>query len=213
MKSKKDIIENVKKFVESKLNDEITGHDYWHAIRVFKLARAINKKEGGDEFIISVAALIHDLADRKIDDKLSFEQLEDILKQFDIDKEIAKKIIYIVKYVSFSSKQPRMKTLELKIVQDADKLDALGAIGIARTFAYGGKDNRKIYDPAVRPRKRMSKKKYKEQKGHSINHLYEKLLKLKFLMNTKTGRGIAEKRHKFLENYLKQFHKEWNVKI
>jgi len=210
---KDQIIKNVKQFIDNTLKDETTGHDNWHAIRVYRVAKEINKKERGDDFVICVSALLHDIVDRKMSRPYTFQKLDELLEKFGICENDIKEIMFVIKYVSFSSKQPRKKSLELKIVQDADKLDALGAIGIARTFAYGGKDNRKIYDPDLKPNKRFSKQRYKLNKGHSINHFYEKLLKLKDLMNTKTGRKIAKERHRFIENFLTEFLNEWQAKV
>jgi uncharacterized protein len=203
------IIKETKEFVKSLLGSDTSGHDYWHTQRVCRQATRINKIEGGNNFIVTMGALLHDVCDWKVKKALTLEELKKYLQKQKIDTRQIERILFIVKYTSFSSKQPNKKSLELKIVQDADRLDALGAIGIARTFAYGGKTNRPIYDPKIKPELKINKKDYRQRTAPSINHFYEKLLKLKDLMNTKTGRKIAESRHKFLQAYLKQFFKEW----
>ncbi len=209
---KQKIIINTIKYVKNKLAGESTGHDWWHHFRVWQMAKKINKNEGGNKFIIELSALIHDLADRKFN-KGNYEKgVENVRKYLMIQKLNEKdieKILYIIKYISFSTRQPKNKSLELKIVQDADRLDALGAIGAARAFAYGGKNNKPLYDPKIKPIKNITLRQYLNNKSTSINHFYEKLLLLKDLMNTETGIKIAEKRHKFLKLYLKEFMAEW----
>jgi uncharacterized protein len=203
------IIKKTEKFVSELLNGESTGHDLYHIKRVRNLAKKINRTEKGDELIVEIGSLLHDVCDRKIQ-VLNITDLEKYLRKLELSQLQIKRILFIIKYIAFSSQQPSKKSLELKIVQDADRLDALGAIGIARTFAYGGKTNRLIYDPEIKPELKMKKKDYRQRTAPSINHFYEKLLKLKDLMNTKAGKKIAEPRHKFLQTYLKQFLKEWN---
>lgn len=217
-KSKLEVIEKVRKYLEENFKNESTGHDYWHFERVWKVAKYIAKKEGGDLFIIELGALIHDIADWKFSggtNDIGIKKAEDLLKSFGVDDQIIKQVCYIIDNISFKGAKVKnsMETIEGKIVQDADKLDALGAIGIARAFAYSGKIGREIYNPDVKPMMHASFEEYKNNKGTAINHFYEKLLLLKDLMNTKTGKKIAKQRHKFMEKYLKQFFKEWDVKI
>lgn len=182
------------------------------------MAKKIAKREGGDLFIIELAALLHDIADWKFyngDTKAGSKKAKTLLKNLGVDDKTIKYICHIIDNISFKGAgvKNKIKTREGKIVQDADRLDVIGAIGIARTFAYGGHKGREIYNPEIKPKLHKSFKAYKDAKTTSINHFFEKLLLLKNRLNTKTARKIAEKRHKFLENYLKQFFKEWKVEI
>jgi len=216
--NKNRIIQKVKEYVQKKLGNEQTGHDWWHACRVWKMAKEIAKKEGGDLFIIELTALLHDIADWKFYNgniKESSKKAKILLKKLKIDDITIKEVSHIIDNVSFKDAGMKngIKTKEGEIVQDADRLDAIGAIGIARTFTYGGYKERKIYDPKIKPRMHKSFKAYKDAKSTSINHFFEKLMLLKNRLNTKTARKIAEKRHKFLKDYLKQFFKEWKVGI
>jgi uncharacterized protein len=216
--SKQKIIKKTEKFVKDELYGEGTGHDWWHTYRVWKMSKNIAKKEGGDLFIIELAALLHDIADWKFNKgniKASSKKTRNLLKDLKVDDKDIKHICHIIDNVSFKGKgvKNKIKTKEGMVVQDADRLDAIGAIGIARTFAYGGFRRREIYNPDIKPELHKSFKEYKNSKTTSINHFYEKLLLLKDRLNTKTAQKIAQKRHKFLENYLKQFMKEWTVKL
>ncbi len=215
--TKKEIIERVKKYAKEKMEGEATGHDWWHAFRVWKLSKKISKKEGGDLFTIELSALLHDLADWKFNKSESqgLRAIKKLLENLKVEKVIILKVCNIIKSMSFkgAGAESRIKTLEGKIVQDADRLDSFGAIGIARTFAYGGKVGRPIYDPNIKPRFHKSFREYKKHgNSSSINHFYEKLLLLKDLMSTKTAKKIAEKRHKFIEQFLSRFFKEWEGK-
>jgi len=215
---KNKVIKEVKKYLKKNFINESTGHDYWHFLRVWKMAKEITKKEGGDLFIIELGALLHDIADWKFyggTHKIGTEKAKVLLNKLGVDYKIIKHVCYIIDNISFKGAKVKnsMKTKEGKIVQDADKLDAIGAIGIARVFSYGGNSGREIYNPNIKPKMHGSFKAYRNGKSSSINHFYEKLLLLRNRMNTKTGRKIAETRHKFLENYLKEFLKEWNVKL
>jgi uncharacterized protein len=207
MNQEKSIINNTTQLVKDLLINESSGHDFWHTLRVVNNAKNINRIEKGDEFILIMGALLHDVCDWKVKG-LTLNEVENYLQKQNLSQLQIDKILFIIKYTSFSSRQPNKKTLELKIVQDADRLDALGAIGIARTFAYGGKTGRPIYDPNIKPAIQINKKDYRNRTIPSVNHFYEKLLKLKNLMNTKTGKIIATKRHKFLMIYLNEFFKE-----
>lgn len=215
---KNKIVQKVKEYVKKELSKEPTGHDWWHAFRVWKVAKAIAKKEGGDLFVIELAALLHDIADWKFyngDTKASSKKAKWLLKELRVDSKIIKEVSHIVDNVSFKGAGVKngIKTKEGKIVQDADRLDVIGAIGIARVFAYGGYAGKEIYNPEIKPKLHQSFKAYKDAKGTSINHFFEKLLLLKKRLNTKTARKIAEKRHEFLKKYLRQFFEEWKVEI
>lgn len=216
--NKEKIIQKVKDYIKKTLRNEPTGHDWWHAWRVWNMAKEIVKKEGGDLFIIELAALLHDIADWKFyngNTKIGSEKAKTLLKKIGVDNKSINHICYIINNISFKGAgvKNKIKTKEGMIVQDADRLDVIGAIGIARTFAYGGFKGREIYNPDIKPKFHKSFKEYKNKKNTSINHFYEKLLLLKNRLNTKTAKRIARKRHQFLEGYLKQFFKEWAVKL
>lgn len=190
------------------------GHDWFHVDRVRKLALYIAKKEKADLFIVELSALLHDIADYKFhkgNDKLGGQVTSKWLKKNGLDRDVVKVITDIVDNISFRGAQAKytMKTLEGKIVHDADKLDALGAIGIARTFNFGGKFGASIHLPGTKPTLHSSFAQYKKLSASTINHFYEKLLLLKDRMHTKTAKRIALRRHKFMEMYLKEFYREW----
>jgi uncharacterized protein len=213
--NKKRILEQVEKFVKDKLYGEGSGHDWWHAYRVLKTANYIAKNEEADLFVVQLAALLHDISDWKFnkgDDNIGPKIARDLLEKMKVEEHIILHVSEIIKDISFKGAgvKTKMRTKEGMIVQDADRLDALGAIGIARTFAYGGYTNREIYNPNIKPQFYKSFDKYKKNTSPTINHFYEKLLLLKDLMNTKTARKIAERRHKYMEKYLEHFFKEWN---
>ncbi len=213
--NKKQIIENTRKYVQGKMGVEGSGHDWWHVYRVWKTAIHIGKKEKTDMFVVELGALLHDIADFKFnngDDTAGARVSRTWLEKQGVDEKIIKHVCDIVKGVSFKGAKVKseIKTKEGMAVQDADRLDALGAIGIARTFAYGGAKGLEIYNPKIKSVKHKTFEEYKNSKGSSINHFYEKLLLLKDLMNTKTGKKMAQERHKFLEQYLSRFFKEWN---
>lgn len=215
---KQQIIKKAAKFVKSRLSSESSGHGWWHTWRVWQMAKKIAKKEKANLFIVEIAALFHDVADWKFqsehDDSIGALIAKEWLEKFDIDSKIISQICNIIKNVSFKGAKvkDKLKTIEGKVVQDADRLDAMGTMGIARTFAYGGSSGREIYNPNKKPKKHKTFEEYKASKSPSINHFYEKLLLLRNRMNTKTGRKIAEKRHKFLKIYLKEFFNEWEGK-
>ncbi len=216
--NKKEIISKVEKYLEDNFKNESTGHDYWHFTRVCKMAKNIAKKEGGDLFVIELGALLHDIADWKFNEgtnKVGIEKAKTLLEGLNVDGKTTNKVCYIIDNISFKGAKVRnsMATKEGKIVQDADKLDAIGAIGIARAFAYGGKAGREIYNPDIKPQMHFSFEEYKNSKGTSVNHFYEKLLLLKNKMNTKTAKKFAAGRHKIMENFLKEFFKEWDGKV
>ena len=198
------IIEKTKEFVKNKLYGEGSGHDWFH----------LANEEKADNFIVEMTALLHDIDDWKFSNgtKTNTTITEEFLNSVNVDKESINKIITIIKTMSFKGGvvNSTQNTIEGMIVQDADRLDAIGAIGIARTFAYGGSKNRPIYDPNIAPINFTSLEEVKNAENHTINHFYEKLLKLKDLMNTDSAKIIAEKRHKFMEDFLKEFYSEWN---
>ena len=208
-----NIIENARNYIQFFFSDDTSGHDYYHSLRVFKLSSEIANSEGKEINlqVVQLAALLHDVDDYKIkkENKI-ISNAEKFLVTQDISISDSKYILNIINELSYKAKDSIIpSTLEGKVVQDADRLDAIGAIGVARVFAYGGTINRKIYDPNIDPRISMNFKDYITYKGTSINHFYEKLLLIKDKMNTKRGKEIAKERHAFLEYFLNEFLKEW----
>ncbi|MEK3865660.1 HD domain-containing protein [Paenibacillus sp. FSL H7-0716] len=208
------IIARAEEFVKEQLGQDTTGHDWWHTHRVRSTACEIAEIERADFFICTMAALLHDVADEKLNPskEAGLLKVHTWLTANLTEEEQIRHIMLIVETMSFSGGggEP-MQTLEGQVVQDADRLDALGAIGIARTFIFSGAKGRPAYDPEVAPREESLQKEYRDySKGTAVNHFYEKLLKLKFLMNTAYGRKLAEERHDFMLNFLDQFYKEWN---
>lgn len=207
----KDIIlKETKSFVKNKLYKEGSGHDWFHVKRVYNLANYLCEKEGGDEFIIKMTALLHDIDDWKFSDNSN--TTENFLKSLNIDEKSIHQIMDIISTMSYKGgvTDSTQNTLEGKIVQDADRLDAMGAIGIARAFTYGGSKHRLMYNPDIKPMNFQNLEQVKQTDNHTINHFYEKLLKLKDLINTDTAKQIAEERHRFMEIYLDEFYYEWN---
>lgn len=216
--SKKQIIKKTATYIKNNFYGESSGHDWWHIYRVWQNAKTIGKQEKANLFIVELAALLHDIADYKFhdgDDKIGGKVARRYLNKLKVAEKDITAIVYIIDNISFKGAlvKEKMKSLEGKVVQDADRLDALGAIGIARVFATGAKLNRPIYDPNVKPVAHKSFKQYSKKNGHSINHFYEKLLLLKNRMNTKTGKKIAAERHLYMKAYLKRFYQEWEAKI
>ena len=216
MSIQKQLIKETEDFVRAFLEGEGSGHDWWHIERVRNMALFIHKKEEkGDPFIIELAALLHDIGDRKLhkDEEFGRKLLLEIIDKLQITESEKAHIFEIIESLSFKGAEVRtdMRTIEGKIVQDADRLDAIGAIGIARAFAYGGSKKRLIYDPQDKPILHKNYDQYKNSNGSSINHFYEKLLLLKDRLNTETAKEIAKERHEFMEKYLKQFFSEWNM--
>jgi len=214
------ILENTIKFVKTELKNAEGGHDWFHIERVFKNAILISKEESVDIFVVSLAALLHDIADAKFhngDETLGPKKASEFLKQQKVAEKTLEHIINIIKHISFKNSldknASKFTSKELEVVQDADRLDAIGAIGIARCFNYGGFKNRAIYNPEILPELNLSKETYKNSDAPSINHFYEKLLLLKDQMNTTNGKKIAAERHRFMELYLEQFYNEWNGKL
>ena len=211
------LIKKTSEYVRHVMEGESSGHDWWHAYRVWQMARRIGKKEKADMFVVELGALLHDIADYKLhggDTEIGPKKAEEWLRSQGVDQKIIDHIKDIIRDASFkgANVKSEMTTLEGKIVQDADRLDAIGAIGIARTFAYGGHKGASIHNPEVKPIMYNSFEEYKSNTPPTINHFYEKLLLLKGLMNTKTAKKIAEGRHKYMKNYLSQFYKEWEGK-
>ncbi len=212
MTNEVQIVNNAIAYIKEMFSNDYSGHDFHHSIRVYNNALHIAEKEGGNLLHIKLAALLHDVDDRKLfDTSENLDNARGFLQNNGLDEETTNKICEIIKSVSYSGNGSiTPDTIEGKIVQDADRLDALGAIGIARTFAYGGHKGRPIYDPDEKPIENMTAEEYKNHTSNSLNHFYEKLLKLKDLINTETARSMAEKRHAYIENYLEEFLCEWN---
>ncbi len=206
-----EAIKQTEKFVQNLFEKDSSGHDWWHINRVRNLSIKISEKEGGNRFIVEMAALLHDVDDWKLVQNQESNKARDWLKKLKINVKDTQLILEIIEQVSFkgASVETRVTTIEAAIVQDADRLDAIGAIGIARTFAYGGNKNRPIYLPEVKPELHKTFESYKNGKAPTINHFYEKLLLLKNRLNTATAIEIAKKRHKFMEQFLEQFFNEW----
>ena len=210
-----DIIQNTIGFVQKTLADAEGGHDWFHIERVWKNAMLIAKEEECDMELVQLAALLHDIADSKFhggDEEIGPKTAANWLRSHNYPQDRIVRITSIIRAISFKggANVHEDNSIEFHIVQDADRLDAIGAIGIARTFNYGGFKNRAIYDPAIAPNLNMTKEEYKKSTAPTINHFYEKLLLLKDLMNTESGKRIAEQRHGFMEAYLDQFYEEWN---
>ena len=201
-------------FVKDTLQGAEAGHDWFHIERVYKTALSINNKEGGDLLLVTLAALLHDIADSKFnngDEEIGPQLAGNFLRTLGITEATIIEVQQIIRNLSYKASLGKVEfsSKELDIVQDADRLDALGAIGIARAFTYGGYKNRVLYDPEIKPDLNMSKEAYKNSEAPTINHFYEKLLRLKDLMKTSTGKELAEQRHQFMQLYLNQFYSEW----
>lgn len=200
-------------FARAELAHDSSGHDWSHIERVRRLALTIARAEGANAFICELAALLHDIADYKIagDEAVGAARVRQWLEQRAASDETIERVMEIIATMSFAGgERPPMTTLEGRIVQDADRLDAIGAIGVARAFAYGGAHGRALYDPGVPPRERMSTEEYRSQAAPTINHFYEKLLLLKDRLNTAHARRLAEERHRFMLEFLERFYAEWD---
>lgn len=212
----KNLIQNTVEFVKEKLEGAEAGHDWFHIERVWKLSKKIAETESCNQEVVELAALLHDIADPKFhngDETLALKVSREFLESQNAAEELIEQVLFIIKNISFKNRGevPQNLPVELKIVQDADRIDAIGAIGIGRTFNFGGFKNNPMYDPNVEPKLNMSKEEYKKSNGTTINHFYEKLLLLKDMMNTEKGKEIAGERHDFMLKFLDQFYKEWNV--
>lgn len=213
-----EIIEQTIRFVKEQLKNAEGGHDWFHIERVYKNALLIAKEEKCDIEVVKLAALLHDIADSKFhngDESVGPKTAKTFLEAQNVKEETILHVIAIIENISFKGGnfEQKFRSKELEIVQDADRLDAIGAIGIARTFNYGGFKNRALYDPEIAPNLSMSKEEYKKSEAPTINHFYEKLLLLKDKMNTETGKKIAKKRHDFMIHFLAQFYAEWEGEV
>lgn len=214
--NEEQIVEKIASYVQKKMTGEGSGHDWWHIVRVRNLAEKLAQAEGGNGFICQLAALVHDLADDKLvaDEQEALQEVRQLLAQYGCSAQVIEEVMTIIQGMSYKGGHNNQVQLSLEgqIVQDADRLDAVGAIGIARTMAYSGHHNRVIHDPHLQVREQMTLEEYRSAGGSAITHFYEKLLKLKDLMNTETGKELAQGRHEFLELYLEQFYQEWDGK-
>jgi len=211
-----NIIQNTIQFVKEKLEGAEAGHDWFHIERVWKLSKKIAQAEDCNLEVVELSALLHDIADPKFhngDETVALKISREFLESQNVEEEIIQQVLFIIQNISFKNRNevPADLPIELKIVQDADRIDAIGAIGVARTFNFGGFKNNLMYHPDIQPKLNMSKEEYKKSNGTTINHFYEKLLLLKNLMNTNEGKKLAEERHLFMLTFLDQFMKEWNV--
>lgn len=211
-----NLIQTTIAFVKEKLEGAEAGHDWFHIERVWKLSKKIADSETCNLQVVELGALLHDIADPKFhdgDESLALKISNEFLKNQNVSADIIEQVLFSIKNISFKNREeaPEILPIELQIVQDADRIDAIGAIGIARTFNYGGFKNNLMYHPDIQPALNMTKEEYKKSKGTTINHFYEKLLLLKDMMNTETGKKLAEERHDFMVEFLDQFSREWNV--
>lgn len=207
-------IQQTLQFVKKELKNAEAGHDWWHIERVWKTAKEIAKHEDVNLEVVEFAALLHDIADAKFhngDEEIGPKKAGDFLKSIDVAQETVQHVQQIIRNMSFKASlgEITFSSPEMLVVQDADRLDAIGAIGIARAFTYGGFKNRELYNPDILPQVNQSKEAYKNTTAPTINHFYEKLLLLKDKMNTLTGKRLANQRHQFMEQYLEQFYAEW----
>ncbi|WP_288445643.1 HD domain-containing protein [uncultured Chryseobacterium sp.] len=212
----KSTIDNTVAFVKEKLEGAEAGHDWFHIERVWKLAAQIAETEDCDIEVVELSALLHDIADPKFhdgDETIAPKIARAFLEKQNVSEETIQKVLFVIENISFKNRDqaPVNPPIELQVVQDADRIDAIGAIGIARTFNFGGFKNNLMYHPDIKPQLGMSREEYKKSNGTTINHFYEKLLLLKDMMNTEKGKKMAEERHNYMLNFLDQFYKEWNV--
>ncbi len=218
MKDQVEIVSNIENYIKELFINEHTGHDYYHAIRVKRIANKILDREGGNRLVIDMACMLHDTIDSKIQDSLNKNcpKFTDFYETLNLDENIKKEVLYIINNMSFSkmlkNKDIVELTKELQIVSDADKIDSIGAIGIARCFAYGSKMNRDIYDPKIPSEQNLSEEEYKnkDRKTTSLNHFDEKLLKIEQFLFTKTGKEIAKQRLDFIRLFKETFLNEWD---
>ena len=206
------LIERAQTYVKNKFENEFSGHDYFHTLRVFKMATRLAEREGAEVETVQLAALLHDVDDRKISPSTYQVQMNAraFLSSNGVESQRIEQICQIIREVSFGSNNSAPTTLEGQCVQDADRLDAIGAIGIARAFAYGGNHNRHMYHPDIRPNENMTKEEYLKSESTTINHFYEKLFKLTAMMNTKAAIQIAEARESYMKAFVAEFMDEWD---
>lgn len=212
------IIQKTVEFVKESLKNAEGGHDWWHIYRVWKTAKHIAKAENVDLLIVELGALLHDIADSKFhhgDEEIGPRKAKEFLNSLNVDENVVIHIENIISNISFKGGRhiQDFKSLELDVVQDADRLDAMWAMGIARTFNYWGHKGREMYNPEIKPNLNMTKEEYKNSNAPTLNHFYEKLLLLKDKMNTKTWKSMAEHRHNYMENYLEEFYREWEWEL
>lgn len=210
------IIQDTVQFVQSVLGGDTSGHDWWHIYRVVQMTERITAAEGANRFVTVMAALLHDVADEKLNDskEAGMRKVIDWLDTQPIDEQDTQHILEIIATMSYNGgNNPPVRTLEGQIVQDADRLDAIGAISIARVFVYSGHTGRPIHDPDIPVRTSMTPEQYRNEKSTAINHFHEKLLKLKDMINTPAARIIAEERHRYMQEYVDRFYQEWNGEI
>ncbi|MBU5671008.1 HD domain-containing protein [Paenibacillus brevis] len=210
------LIQKAERFCKAELEHDTSGHDWWHIHRVVQMARRLAHEEGADPFICTVAALLHDVADEKLNDskESGLFKVRSWLEGQQLQGEDTEHIIEIISTMSYNAgTNPPVRTLEGRVVQDADRLDAIGAIAIARAFQYAGWKGHPIHDPGLPPRESMSAEEYRNGKTTAINHFYEKLLKLKDLMNTASAKAIAQERHRYMEQYVERFYLEWDGQV
>jgi uncharacterized protein len=212
-----EIIEKTIEFVRRELEDAEGGHDWFHIQRVYRNTLLIARQEKADLLTVSLASLLHDIADSKFhsgDEEIGPKKAFRFMQELDIDPDIRNHVIEIIRNISYKNSlevtMNNFDSLELRVVQDADRLDAMGAVGIARAFNFGGFAGRKLYDPEIQPNQKMSKEEYKKCTGPTINHFYEKLLLLRDLMHTNTGKRLARNRHTFMLDFLEEFFQEWS---
>ena len=206
-----ELIERALRYVKEKFENEYSGHGYFHALRVFKMATRIAEREGANVEIVQLAALLHDVDDRKISPETcdSRANAKEFLMSSGVCDNDISLICQIISEISFGENDFPPSTMEGKCVQDADRLDAIGAVGIARAFAYGGSHHRQMYNPNIKPSLNMTKKEYQKSESTTINHFYEKLLKLTALMNTETAIQIAKEREAYMKEFISEFMDEW----
>jgi uncharacterized protein len=214
MESQQQLIDATVAYVKKELAHAEGGHDWWHIYRVWQSAKNIAATEKVDMLVVELGALLHDIADSKFhngDENIGPEKAATFLHQLQVPADVTAHVVNIIRHISFKGGNNAriFYSTELGVVQDADRLDAIGAIGIARAFNYGGFKNRALHDPAVTPNLNMTKEEYKHSTAPTINHFYEKLLLLKDRMNTPSGRALAAERHRFMETFLEKFYSEW----
>lgn len=210
------VIEQAVAFVQDELGKDSSGHDWWHIHRVWQMAKRIGTAEGADLFIVELAALLHDVADEKLNESeaAGLAKVRTWLTAHDVAEAAVEHVMEIISTMSFKGGgRSGMRTLEGRVVQDADRLDAIGAVGIARTFAYSGAKGQLPHDPTLPPRTDMTAEEYRKGKSTAVNHFYEKLLLLQDLMNTDAAKSIAAERHRYMEEFLDRFHAEWDGKM
>jgi uncharacterized protein len=213
-----EIIDQTVAFVKTELATAETGHDWWHIYRVWKTAKTLATTESVDMYVVELGALLHDIADSKFhngDEEIGPAKARDFLQSLSVEPAVIDHVEAIIRNISFKGGQyeQQFHSPELDVVQDADRLDAIGAIGIARTFNFGGYKGRVMYDPEIKPNLNMTKEEYKAGEAPTINHFYEKLLLLKDKMNTETGKRLAQGRHEYMEKFLEEFDAEWEGRV